>query len=56
MASFILFDPSGPPDGLNMVNNHGNKELEGLCDMCEKEDNPDVNIDALMMEWERFKF
>lgn len=56
VASFSLFDPSRLPDDRTKITSHGNEELEVLCDLYGKGDNPDVNIDALKVEWEGFKF
>lgn len=56
LASFSLFDPSRLPDDPTLLVCHGNKELDELCDLYGRGDNPDVNIDDLKVEWEGFKF
>ena len=54
IASFSLFDPSRLPADQSKITSHGNEELEVLCDLYGKGDNPDVNIDALKLEWASF--
>ena len=56
VASFCLFDPSRFPDDRTKISSYGNEELEVLCELYGKGDNPDVNVDALKVEWEGFKF
>lgn len=55
VASFSLFDSSRLPDDRTKIVSHGNAELEVLCELYGKGDNPDVNTDTLKVEWEGFK-
>ena len=56
IVQIASFNPSRLPGDQSKITSLGNEELEVLWDLYGKGDNPDVNIDALKLEWKGLKF